>query len=530
MDDSQDGNGRSLDIVNLGRAIGPMSKLNPKVLLQGLSSGTKSTIREQVPVGVYEYKIKNPVDWSENISFPPADDAFDIRVTNLIDLNSEGDYYVDEAKNTVYTYSPTENSAYPFITYVTNPSTWGGGSSYSMSNFNTIPSINQLGYLDLNITQNSSGVYEFSFPAIAYTSRSEDQSALVEQSSVLYGATYTLPASIRAVCGGNYFTENSGITNTTIPEGMIYLKNATTGEIYSDASYYYNNDSSVLVEGVELDLSMDWIRNDDGVNFSTSLNWSTNDAIVVDLGEDTDRIVYAGFGTLGNAAIPGESLGSIIGSSITRSGASIEDSRWVGGDGGLIVNNQGSYDETFDPTIIGDANPDWIANISNSVSFKNLSLNFLFNFQAGGDIYSTTVATLLGRGLTTDTLDRELSFILPGVNNGQPNTKQINNSTFYFSNVLYGPDEMRIYDATHWRLGEVSLSYNLPKRILDNTPFGNISITASGFNLFYDAINMPDGTNFDPNIAGVGVGNGRGFDFLNGPSAKRYGASVKLTF
>ncbi|GIS21829.1 MAG: hypothetical protein CM15mP122_3350 [Bacteroidota bacterium] len=29
-------------------------------------------------------------------------------------------------------------------------------------------------------------------------------------------------------------------------------------------------------------------------------------------------------------------------------------------------NNQGSYDETFDPTIIGDANPDWIANLSNS--------------------------------------------------------------------------------------------------------------------------------------------------------------------
>ena len=31
-------------------------------------------------------------------------------------------------------------------------------------------------------------------------------------------------------------------------------------------------------------------------------------------------------------------------------------------------------------------------------------------------------------------------------------------------------------------------------------------------------------------VVGVGVGNGRGFDFLNGPSAKRYGASVKLTF
>ena len=76
----------------------------------------------------------------------------------------------------------------------------------------------------------------------------------------------------------------------------------------------------------------------------------------------------------------------------------------------------------------------------------NFSFNFLLNFQQGGDIFTYTVATLLGRGLTTDTLDRELSFILPGVNSsGQPNTKQINNSTFYFSNVLYGADEMLVY-------------------------------------------------------------------------------------
>ncbi|MDB3967960.1 SusC/RagA family TonB-linked outer membrane protein [Flavobacteriaceae bacterium] len=281
--------------------------------------------------------------------------------------------------------------------------------------------------------------------------------------------------------------------------------------------------------GVELDLSYDWIQNNDGLNWTTALNWSTNDAIVKDLGADTDIIVYSGFGTLGNAAIVGESLGTIIGSSVTRYNADIEDFRWTGGD--KVVNNSGSYAETFTPSIIGDANPDWIANISNSVSYKNFSFNFLFNYQHGGDIFTYTVATLLGRGLSADTLDRELSFILPGVNtNGVTNSKQINNSTFYFSNVLYGPDEMLVYDASHWRLGEISLSYSLPKSLIENTPFGNISITASGFNLAYDAYNTPPGTNFDPNIAGVGVGNGRGFDYLNGPSAKRYGASVKLTF
>jgi len=281
-------------------------------------------------------------------------------------------------------------------------------------------------------------------------------------------------------------------------------------------------------KGIELDLGFNWLSQSDGVQWNTDVNWSTNDAIVIDLGQDTDRIIYSGFSNLGNAAIPGESLGTIMGSSITRD-SEIVDFKWQPGN--YVINNQGSFDETNDPTIIGDANPDWLLNISNRISYKNFSFSFLINHVHGGDILSYTVATLLGRGLTTDTLDRELSFILPGVqSDGTPNTKQINNSTYFFSNVLYGPDENLIYDGSVWRLGEISLSYNLPESILDQTPFGNISFSLSGFNLWYDAYNTPDGTNFDPNIAGTGVGNGRGFDYLNGPSSKRYGASVKLTF
>ncbi len=273
-------------------------------------------------------------------------------------------------------------------------------------------------------------------------------------------------------------------------------------------------------KGVELDLGIDWITSQDGLNWSSYINWSTNDAIVKDLGADTDIIVYSGFSNLGNAAIVGESLGTIVGSSVTRNDA-----------GQKVVNNQGSYDTTFGNNIIGDANPDWLLNITNSMSYKNFSFNFLINHVQGGDIFTYTVATLLGRGLTTDTLDRELSFIFPGVQrDGSVNTKQINNSTFYFSNVLYGPDEMLVYDGSVWRLGEISLSYDLPKSLLEKTPFGSVSISASGYNLWYDAYNTPDGANFDPNIAGTGIGNGRGFDYLNGPSSKRYGASLKLTF
>ena len=55
---------------------------------------------------------------------------------------------------------------------------------------------------------------------------------------------------------------------------------------------------------------------------------------------------------------------------------------------------------------------------------------------------------------------------------GRVNDLQINNSDYYFSNVFGGPSELQVWDATVIRLQEASLSYNLPKKFLDNTPFG----------------------------------------------------------
>ena len=275
-------------------------------------------------------------------------------------------------------------------------------------------------------------------------------------------------------------------------------------------------------DGIEIDLGVDIIQSDDnGFNWSTNINWARSEAIVTDLGLDTDLVVYAGFTNQGNAAIVGEPLSTMVGTQIQRDGA-----------GNLQVNSAGSYVTDTNLNIIGDANPDFTMNMSNSLSFKNFNLNFLFNWKEGGDLFSYGIATPLGRGVVTqEGVDRENSFILPGVNpSGQPNTTQINNSTYYFSNVLYGPDEMLVYDTTVFRLQEISLSYRFSDKLLEKTPFGSISITASGFNLWFHAPNIPEVTNFDPNVAGLGVGNGRGFEYLNGPSSKRYGLSIKATF
>ncbi|WP_411030128.1 SusC/RagA family TonB-linked outer membrane protein [Spongiimicrobium sp. 3-5] len=283
------------------------------------------------------------------------------------------------------------------------------------------------------------------------------------------------------------------------------------------------NVGEIKGEGIEVDLGLNIFRNreEGGFNWNTNINFTANETEVTDLGQETDQIVYSGFGNLGNAAIQGEPLGVIFGTRVLR-----DDS------GQLVVNAVGDYVQDPQNGIIGDPNPDWVANLNNSFSFKNFTLGFQFNYTQGGDIWSSTISTLLGRGLIVETVNRENTFVLPGVqqSDGRVNDAQINNSDYFFSNVLNGPSELQVYDATVIRLQEVSLGYNVPKRYLKDTPFGSLSFTATGFNLWYDAINTPNGANFDPNTSGTGVGNGFGFEFLNGPSSRRYGFSVKATF
>jgi outer membrane receptor protein involved in Fe transport len=329
------------------------------------------------------------------------------------------------------------------------------------------------------------------------------------------------------------FGLEANLLDNRLSAEISYFNRTTTDLIITqplDPSTGYTSTSTNIgkidATGWEVDLNLDWIRGDK-FNWSTSVNYTTNQAIVEDLGQDTDQIVYAGFSSRGNAAIVGLPLTSMIGTSVGRdaSGAPLIDAS-----GSYTSNNDTNY-KTNKYALIGDSNPDFIANVANTITYGNVSFNFLFNATIGGDMYSSYMMTLLGRGQTIDTVDRELPYVLPGVlSDGSPNNKMIDNATTYFGNLIVGPDELRTWDASVLRLSEVSLSYDVPKKWLDKTPFGAASVTAQGFNLWYDAYNTPEGTNYDPNIAGLGVGNGSGFEYFNGVSAKRYGVSLKLTF
>jgi TonB-linked SusC/RagA family outer membrane protein len=285
-----------------------------------------------------------------------------------------------------------------------------------------------------------------------------------------------------------------------------------------------DNVAQVSNKGIELGLNIALLKSEreGGLSWDLTTNFTKNRNIVDELGlGSVKQLAFAGFTNLGNFAIEGRPFGVIMGSSIARD---VNGNYIVGGDGNYLVNNE--------LTEIGDPNADWRSTVINEISFRNVTFGFQFEYQKGGDIYSTTAAALLSRGLTEDTnFDRSGTFVLPGVNqNGNINTTQIGLTQYGFNNSGFFINEQAIYDATSLRLREVSLSYSLPKKFLEKTPFGKISISFVGQNLWFKAFNFPKYLNFDPEVLSLGVGNGQGFDYLTGPTAKRYGFNFNLTF
>lgn len=281
------------------------------------------------------------------------------------------------------------------------------------------------------------------------------------------------------------------------------------------------NLSEISNKGIELGVSLGVVKTDtDGFEWNLSGTFYKNRNIVESLGPGVDELAIAGFTNLGNFAIPGRPYGVIMGGSILKDG-----------NGNYVVGNDGNYIEDPELKEIGDPNADWKATMINELSYKNLTFGFQFEYQKGGDIYSNTANSLLSRGVVQDNINREGTYVLPGVNpNGNINQIQIGATQYGFNNSGFFIDQQSVYDATNLRLREISLSYSLPKKMLERTPFGKMSISVVGQNLWYKAFNFPDALNFDPEVMSLGVGNGQGFDYLTGPTMKRYGFNINLTF
>ena len=221
-------------------------------------------------------------------------------------------------------------------------------------------------------------------------------------------------------------------------------------------------------------------------------------------------------------------------------------------EGNLLIDPVTGWIITADEEqMVGDPTPDFKLGLNNTLRYKGLSLNVLWDWTQGGDIYSTTITSLLGRGVTKDSRDRQTAWIIPGVY-GDPNDpgqpllvggKTVPNHTVITTNDVYfsagGPSgsfginsatEWQVYDATVYHLREVTLAYDIPKTLMKKLPFKGVTLSFSGRNLWHLAPNVPRYTNFDPEVNSFGSTAVQGIELSAAPTTRRFGFNINVTF
>lgn len=238
----------------------------------------------------------------------------------------------------------------------------------------------------------------------------------------------------------------------------------------------------------------------------------------------------------GNVAIIDEPFLSMYGTQILRVDEVLQESNPNFRNvpvGTPIIDDNGDY-FTGQVGLIGNPNPKWNASLINQFNYKNFALSVQVDYQHGGDMYSTWIASLLGRGVVTETAkdDRNRTFVLEGVRiDGTPNDLELSTQQYYFNNIGFGPDETRVFDMTHIRIAHIGLDYSLPDHLITNTRINGVKISISVENAFLYMPNIPKGLGFDPNVNSNGAGvNNLGFEYLTGPASRRIGGSVQFNF
>ena len=293
------------------------------------------------------------------------------------------------------------------------------------------------------------------------------------------------------------------------------------------------NAGNVQNKGIEVGLGLTPVRNKD-LRWQLDGIFTLNRSKVSHLPDDIKQIVIDGFSNEGLFAINGQPLGVIQATHVIKVDPKTGQPTGDPLRGARLVGPAGDYVASTEIGIIGDPTPDFKLSGISTLDYKGFSFRMQWDWTEGGDQLTYTVGTLTGRGLSKDTeFDRLQALILPGVQaDGSPNTVQISASQAYFNNWsgFFGMQDLITYDATVIRLREASLSYSVPATLLKKTPLGSVSLTVSGQNLWYNAPNFPKYTNYDPEVSSLGVSNVRGLEYLAGPTSRRFGASLRVTF
>ncbi|GAB3992599.1 SusC/RagA family TonB-linked outer membrane protein [Spirosoma daeguense] len=189
--------------------------------------------------------------------------------------------------------------------------------------------------------------------------------------------------------------------------------------------------------------------------------------------------------------------------------------------------------------ILGTPNPDFEINFINSLRYKAFNMSFQVDWRKGGLFYSMLQAESLTRGLSVETLDRDVQQVIPGKKgrlvNGQlvvegDNDIAIRKTNPYWA-ALFNIPESQLEDASFVRLREVNLTYDFPAAITKKIGMSGASLFLTGRNLFLITKTFVDPElNTNSTLSGSSTGNSVGIEWYQQPQTRSIGGGIRIKF
>lgn len=338
------------------------------------------------------------------------------------------------------------------------------------------------------------------------------------------------------------------------------LKLSTTAA--SGYTSQVRNAGHIRNRGYEIQLGAVPIQTSKGFRWNLDLNYGANSSKVVKLDDEglitSYRLYSSGIQILASV---GEAYGTLFGTSYVRDA-----------NGNVVVDANGLPKISTTNKTLGKFTPDWTGGISNTFSYRSLSLSFLIDASVGGSIFSNTNKTGKYTGVLANTLsgrDAEHGglwyytaamgnnvrlpespsysvssdglyyaqvngqstrvyqdgIMVEGVTESGSKNEEVVSAEKYYHRI-YSIAEANVYDASYVKLREVALSYRLPRLWTQKLHLQEASVTLTGRNLWTIYKSVP---NIDPESA-LTTGNAQGVEAYSLPTTRSFGVNLSVKF
>jgi TonB-linked SusC/RagA family outer membrane protein len=313
---------------------------------------------------------------------------------------------------------------------------------------------------------------------------------------------------------------------------------------------FVTNAGEIENKGVELVLNGTPLKTRD-FTWDATLNFSRNRNEVLSIREGlTELVVGSHFGYINSGVtlkyVPGFPVGNLYGTTIQRYyGTKTDDKVTFQPDLPQVIattgSNAGFPVPDLTQRILGNSQPKWLGGLSNTFTYKNWRLSFLFETQQGQDRYNQLGNFMAAFGIAKYTEDRTTSKIFPGVTaTGAANTQMVylgmgkapapdtrDYGNGYYRNIYRTISEPFVEDASWTRLRNLSLSYKVPTSWLKTNVIKDATLTFTGNNL----ILWTNYSGFDPETSSMPAGsNADGFTGFSYPAIRSYLFSINVNF